>query len=1022
MKNQRLIANAGSGKTYALTTRMIQLLAHDVCPTKIAALTFTRKSAGEFLSALFERVALAASSPRHLDELRGREFLEHIDAEKCQNILVSLSKNLGRLGMGTIDSLFARIARAFPLESGLAEDFNMAGEAEIQSARERTLAKLFASESSASLNDFIDLLRRATRTTGERNVFEGILRESASMHDKYLSTPSGVAWGDPLTIWGHAGCEILKSGPVSPAADQFFSAVLDTHEAFSEQAKTILQNGIEHLKALDSGARLNGKMLEFVRKRLCAENETGFLRITPKKEGWLELNPRVRQTRLQLLHSVLKKEFEAMLERSASLHKLMNKFEATYASSVRDAGLITFGDITESLARKEGDLAWLSTAGYRIDQSFEHWLLDEFQDTSRPQWKILKTFIDEVLMDEEGRRSFFYVGDTKQAIYSWRGGDPDLFFDIFEDINKHQEVICDADPLNESWRSSPPILDFVNKTFADLSTLQEPLGIPAVTIEKWSLAWEEHIPSPKTRHLPGLAQWISVPKNEAGDDENSDPQESKILEILDSIQPWKRGLSCAVLKRDNRGVESVAALLQANGIPVAVEGKTNPCVDNPLGVSVLAALRFCASPDDTLSEAIVKGFTETSAWGLENPHAFRSKTLDQLAANGFASTLSGWIGALNLENEPFLKHRGAAFLLAAEEFDASRGPSDGIPEFLRFIEYRQSQENEATGVVRVMTVHQSKGLGFDMVIASGLDKSGGGNDGTSLELGPSPKDVQWGVIFPSMDFAEQDPVLSKRLALDIADRKYGEICTAYVALTRAKKALYVLTTKLAENSRSTNFARHLLLQLGGESVVIGNENWVDAYAIESSKVEECESMPVLPQPCRGTPRAISPSSFKSASQEVHTDSGVSLHAADLGTEVHEILSKIEWFYGALPSMARASEEAMLLVERLLNHAFGKEVFCKPYVPCDVWRERSFDVMIQGSWVSGIFDRVVVERDETGGAVSAVIYDFKTDHGSISEIEAKYVGQMEVYRNAAAQLLSIDQSAITTRIVPLRSCL
>ena len=78
-------------------------------------------------------------------------------------------------------------------------------------------------------------------------------------------------------------------------------------------------------------------------------------------------------------------------------------------------------------------------------------------------------------------------------------------------------------------------------------------------------------------------------------------------------------------------------------------------------------------------------------------------------------------------------------------------------------------------------------------------------------------------------------------------------------------------------------------------------------------------------------------------------------------------------------MALASEEAMLLVERLLNHAFGKEVFCKPYVPCDVWRERSFDVMIQGSWVSGIFDRVVVERDETGGAVSAVIYDFKTYH-------------------------------------------
>ena len=79
-------------------------------------------------------------------------------------------------------------------------------------------------------------------------------------------------------------------------------------------------------------------------------------------------------------------------------------------------------------------------------------------------------------------------------------------------------------------------------------------------------------------------------------------------------------------------------------------------------------------------------------------------------------------------------------------------------------------------------------------------------------------------------------------------------------------------------------------------------------------------------------------------------------------------------------------------------------------------------MLFRSWVSGIFDRVVIERDETGGAVSAVIYDFKTDHGSISEIEAKYMGQMEVYRNATAQLLSIDESAIITRVIPLRSCL
>jgi ATP-dependent exoDNAse (exonuclease V) beta subunit len=104
---------------------------------------------------------------------------------------------------------------------------------------------------------------------------------------------------------------------------------------------------------------------------------------------------------------------------------------------------VTFGDVTDSLARKsnprtpEGEL-WRNSVAYRTDQKFDHWLLDEFQDTSRPQWKILKTFIDEVVMDPEGQRSFFYVGDTKQAIYSWRGGDPDLFFEIFEEFNELQ--------------------------------------------------------------------------------------------------------------------------------------------------------------------------------------------------------------------------------------------------------------------------------------------------------------------------------------------------------------------------------------------------------------------------------------------------------------------------------------------------------------------------------------------------------------------------------------------------------
>jgi ATP-dependent helicase/nuclease subunit A len=69
---------------------------------------------------------------------------------------------------------------------------------------------------------------------------------------------------------------------------------------------------------------------------------------------------------------------------------------------------------------------------YRLDCKLDHWLLDEFQDTSDLQWEVLRNLADEILQDASGQRSFFYVGDVKQAIYGWRGGNARLFGKILE--------------------------------------------------------------------------------------------------------------------------------------------------------------------------------------------------------------------------------------------------------------------------------------------------------------------------------------------------------------------------------------------------------------------------------------------------------------------------------------------------------------------------------------------------------------------------------------------------------------
>jgi len=1026
MTNQRLIANAGSGKTYALTTRMIQLLAQDVEPSKIAALTFTRKSAGEFLSAVFKRLAEAALDANKLTDLQKEDGLSNLDAARCRAMLTALALQIGRLGMGTIDSLFARIARAFPLESGLAEDFTMAGQAEILSARERTLAALFANESAASLSDFIDLLRRINRTHGERDVFKNLLKETESLHAKFLATPQGSTWGDADAIW-EAGFAILNSNHDLRACASGFGAQMQiTSPDLADEHREKWLSWLDETASWTNGTIASASLKEFFKKlqSLKDEAKTGRQIIAngqgSPKNGRVYFDEDLLVLRQQIIDGILKREFESLLQRSRSLHTLMQKFEDSYASLIRSAGLVTFGDITDSLARKAGVEAWRLSAGYRIDQKFDHWLLDEFQDTSRPQWKILETFIEEILANPEGNRGFFYVGDTKQAIYSWRGGDPNLFFEIFDELKSKGYPIEDAPPLNESYRSCQAILDFVNKVFGDLGAVKSALEIPDATVAKWASAWTDHIVSPKTRALDGYAEWVSIPKNPGDEDEEGDAPDRKILQILQATEPWKRGLSCAVLKRDNKAVAALASLLQSRDIPVAVEGKTNPCVDNPLGAALIAALRLCSSPDDKIAAALVNGFPATAAWGVGDGWKFRRETLASLAQQGFAATIRQWADASHIANEPFLKDRAAAFLLAAGEFDSCRKSSDGIPDFLRFVENRQTQENEAAGVVRIMNVHQSKGLGFDMVIVSGLDKKGGGNDGTNLVLGPSASDVKWGLLMPAKEFAVHDPVLDAQVKSEEADDKFGEICTAYVALTRAKKALYVVTNELSPSTSAKNFARHLLLQFGGASTSIGNANWYQTHAIGDPAIDPATaaSNPFC-SPLQGTPKPTSPSHFKAESASGSQFATLSLDAATLGTEVHEALAGIEWIDSYVPDLHSLSTPAANLLRGFMDKPAAREALTRPTNPVDLWRERAFDVMLDGQWISGVFDRVVVHQSPERRPISATIYDFKTDHGNPVDIEARYEGQMEVYRKAIRRLLDLPSENIKSQVLCVR---
>ena len=159
--------------------------------------------------------------------MRSHTGVGDLGVDQCRSMLVALVAQLGELGMGTIDSFFTRIARVFPLECGLAEDFRIAPEAEIEASRENALASLFESESrnDEGLATFIDLFRRIARRHGERNVFETLRNGVEKLHTNYLETPAKVVWGDASTIWGGFGCPVLTARPANEAAAELIAGI-----------------------------------------------------------------------------------------------------------------------------------------------------------------------------------------------------------------------------------------------------------------------------------------------------------------------------------------------------------------------------------------------------------------------------------------------------------------------------------------------------------------------------------------------------------------------------------------------------------------------------------------------------------------------------------------------------------------------------------------------------------------------------------------------------------------------------
>ncbi|NNE91914.1 MAG: UvrD-helicase domain-containing protein [Verrucomicrobiales bacterium] len=1088
--NEMILASAGSGKTYQLTNRYIALMGLDllqgnpVTPERIVAVTFTRKAAGEFFDSILKKLAKAAGDPKGAEELCPPPedplfpVMSKLGQTEYRRLLRVFLDRMPRLFLNTLDSFFANILRAFPAEFGLAGDFEIIDDHLAAVARQQVYRSVFQpprrGEEGGGQDQFLEAFRRATFGRERSRIRQSLDSFVDFQHEIYLHAGSGDKWGNPSVIW--------------PKGTPWLGTEVNLEDEFCRLFEIFCSEANVTDSQMDFWHEFRDDALNWVPGSYPSSRIRYFLKRILERWGELEQGDtafpvnRKRQQILDeacdVLHGIIThlvgEELKTRLQRTRGTWEILAEYEKTYSRLVRRRGRLTFQDMELILAGHEfgSDLPrpMLSQIpgpeerlriDYRLDAQYDHWLLDEFQDTNYVQWEVIKNLIDEAVQDVSDERSLFQVGDIKQAIYAWRGGDTRLFHDIY-DHYKGDGTNPRIKPreLNVSWRSGHDIISMVNRIFQPdphFSTME----IPSPAINRWK--WQDHLvaPTDEQQNLPGYCGWINPI---AAEDEKMTEEDRfrVVVSLLDEIQPIERGISCAILAQTNSEGRKIVDYIRAHSdskIPVMSEADISPATDNPLTLALLSLFRFAAHPGDTFAWEHVAMTPFADVFENEDltRGAVASRVLRQVFDKGFEFTLRHWISELErqgVELRPFARRRSEDLALAARLFDQS-GSRD-LDEFLAYAEKFTVREPDTKSAVQVMTIHKSKGLTFDMVILPDL----GGKKLTFVRksIGVSRnkhRQVEWVLDLPQSEIVAADDVLSRYRDAREAEAAYEELCKFYVALTRARQANYLITEPRGKSATSKNFVMLLEKALGTGSktrrtIHDGLEvdflyesdeattdwNWFSGRERNLPPAASADgeiapvSIPVTGPP-RPRPKRRTPSGSETQIVTANQLFGrAGRKARAYGTLVHALFEEIEWLdeiepdeldrrFGAVDIELDSYEkdQAIEEVESCLQFDEVREALSRPSPTAECWLERRFEIFLKNEWLSGTFDRVVVEPGQ-----SATILDFKTDRIDFDDDEkpeAKIEGyrpQLETYREVLTRMTGIPPENIATKLL------
>ena len=1061
-----LAANAGSGKTRVLTDRVAHLLLEGVQPQHILCLTYTKAAASEMQNRLFKRLgewAMLADTPlkEQLTDLGVEGTIKADKLAQARTLFARAIETPGGLKIQTIHSFCAALLRRFPLEAGVSPLFT-----EMEDRAAALLCEeIVADFSEGPQAQIIEEVARYLTDIGFDKLTAAIAQKRSHFTQPVQLEKLLQLFDLPLDFNEtillsrvYLGGEIEMIQSMLPALQESGgnnAKAADKLSGFADatiNSLTLLESVLLTGKAAKEpfSAKINSFPTKALREGVLADR-------MPQLEALMLRVESGREQRLAL----------AAAQKAHVLHRFATAFLPEYEQRKQFRGWLDFDDLILRARQVLNDPAVAGWVLFRLDGGIDHILVDEAQDTSPDQWDVIEKLTQEFTSGEGARseveRTIFVVGDKKQSIYSFQGVDPQAFDRMQAEFGrKIQESGSKLQKLNleYSFRSSSAILSVVNILFenhTEAGFQEEAIHRAFKTtlpgrVDLWPVVekvdddqdgdWTDPVDRPGARHHTViLAEKVAnsiktmIDNGETIPDDGDTPGNF----VRRKVQP---GDFLILVQRRSDLFSEIIRACKSEGLPIA--GADRLKVGAELAVKDLAALlNFLVTPEDSLSLATVLksplfGWSEQQLFDLAHR---RNETFLWAAlrkrAEEFPETLSvlndlrgqtDFLRPYDLIERVLIRHDGRRNLLGRLGAEAEDGINallsqalayerTDIPSLTGFLAWMQTDDLEIkrqmSGVgnmIRVMTVHGSKGLESPIVFLPDTGKRQPPRDAEIMMAGDIPL---WKVpvdASPSLIAAARDMARNRE--------EHERLRLLYVAMTRAEKWLIVAAAgDIGKDEGSwyqmvaAALARTDATQAPGtQTQRLAHGDWDALPLIERPEdLPAQQDLPAMfhriakkpPLP----PETLIPSKL-GGPKALSGDSGQDEEAAkQRGTRLHLLLEHLpavhrdQWpllCTRLLPDMQDADrQEVMGEAELVLTADHLKTVFAP-----DTLAEIPVSADLHGARIHGVIDRLVISETEVQ------MIDFKSNAtvpDSPATCPLGLLRQMGAYAHALEQI-------------------